>query len=376
MKLQILQKKLKEGLGVVGKISSKSLTLPILNNILISTEKSFLNLASTDLEIGINWWSLVKTEKEGKITIPSHTISEFIGLLPDKKINLNSENNTLDIECDNYKTQIKGLPVDDFPIIPKISDGDFTYFPNKSFCQSLGQVADIAVPSATRPEISGIYFLFQKNLITMAATDSFRLAEKKVPIKNGPSFKKSYALILPQKSAKEIINIFSGIDGESKVYFSTNQIMFELPMQETEHPQIQLISRLIEGEYPNYQEIIPQKYSTQLILDKNEIVNLIKSASIFSGKAGEVKIKTDAKKKAVKVLSESQEVGAFESFIPAKIKGEDVEIVFNHRFLSDGFANIKSAEIILELNGDSGPGVLRPVGDQTYIYVVMPIKAG
>ena len=264
MKLLILQEKLKQGLNIIERISSKSLTLPILNNILISTEKSFLNLAATDLEIGINWWVLTKTEKEGKITIPSRLFSNFISLLPNKKISLELKDNNLFIECENYKTKIKGLSAEEFPIIPKITDGDVISIEASSFCKSLNQIADIAVPSTARPEISGIYFLFQKNLIIMAATDSFRLGEKKIFLKNNSSLGKEYSLILPQKTAKELVNIFNEKQGELKMYFSPNQVMFEYPMEETDHAQVQVISRLIEGEYPNYQEIIPKKYTTQL----------------------------------------------------------------------------------------------------------------
>lgn len=375
MKLLILQEKLKEGLNIIERVASKSLTLPILNNALIAAEKNFLNLVATDLEIGINWWALAKVEKEGKITIPSRLFSSLVDLLPNEKINLRAENNNLVIECKNYKTQVRGVAADEFPIIPKIAEGEFIFVNNSSFCQSLGQVVDIAVLSTIRPEISGIYFLFQKNLITIAATDSFRLGEKKIFLKSNSLLKKDYTLILPQKAAKEIINIFGGREGELKIYFSSNQIMFESPMPETGHPQVQLVSRLIEGEYPNYQEIIPREYKTQLTLDKDEFLNQIKSASLFSGKANEIKIKTASKKKEIEIFSQSEDIGNYQSLIPGKIKGEDVEISFNYRFLLDGILNVKSSEIILELNGDSGPGVLKPVGDQSYIYVVMPIKA-
>jgi len=374
MKLLILQEKLKEGLNVVERVSLKSLTLPILNNILISTEKNFFNLSATDLETGINWWTLTKIEKEGKITIPSYLFSNFISLLPNKKINLEVKNNTLFIECENYKTQIKGLSADEFPIIPKISKEESISIESFPLCQSLNQITDIVLPSTTRPEISGVYFSFQKNLITIAATDSFRLGEKKIFLKDNSSLKKEYSLILPQKTAKEIVNVFGEKKGELKMYFSPNQIMFEYLMSETPHPQIQLVSRLIEGEYPNYQEIIPKKHTTQLRLDRNEFLNQIKTASLFSGKINEVKIKVEPKEKKIEIFSQSPEIGEYQSSVPGKIKGEPVKISFNHRFLLDGLLNIKSSEILFELSGDSGPGVLKPVGDETYIYVVMPIK--
>jgi len=375
MKLLILQEKLKKGLGIVERVSSKSLTLPILNNILMSTEKNFLNLAATDLEMGINLWALTQIEKEGKITVPSRLFSNFINLLPNKKISLEVKNDSLFIECENYKTQIKGLSAEEFPIIPKITNGDTVSVEVSSFCKSLSQIADIAVPSSVRPEISGIYFLFQKNLITIAATDSFRLGEKKIFLKNNSPLEKEYSLILPQKTAKEIVNIFNEKQGELKMYFSPNQVMFEYPMEETDHAEVQIISRLIEGEYPNYQEIIPKKYTTQLTLDKDEFLNQIKTASLFSGKINEVKIKADPKTNKIEAFSQSSEIGEYESSVSGKIEGEPVEISFNHRFLLDGLLSIKTPEIIFELNKETGPGVLKAAGDDTYIYVVMPIKA-
>lgn len=376
MKLLILQEKLKQGLNIVEKISSKSLSLPILNNILISAEKNYLNLAATDLEIGINWWTLTKIEKEGKITVPARLFSGFVNLLPNKTINIELKNNDLSVECENYQTKIKGISAEEFPIIPKIDQGEFISLDSFLFCQSLNQVADIAVPSTTRPEISGIYLYFEKNIITIVSTDSFRLGEKKIFLKNSSSLKKDYSLIIPQRTIKEIINIFGENlqgKGEIKVYFSPNQVMFEVSMEDTIKPKIQLISRLIEGEYPNYKEIIPPKYSTQLTLKRDEFVNQIKTASLFSGKINEVKIKADSKK--IEIFSQSSEIGQHQSSVLGKVQGEPVEISFNHKFLLDGLMNIKSSEITFDFNGDSGPAVIKPIGDNTYLYVVMPIKS-
>ena len=375
MKLSILQERLKKGLGIVERISSKSLSLPILNNILISSEKNFLNLTATDLEIGINWWSLAKIEKEGKITIPARVFSSFVNLLPNQKIDIELENDSLLVKYGKYNTQIKGLSAEEFPIVPKVEEGECSTVDVFTFCQSLNQVADIPVLSTTRPEISGVYFIFQKNQITMVATDSFRLGEKKISLKNDSNLSKDYVLILPQRAAKEISNVFNERKGDLKIYFSSNQIMFEVPMEETDHPEIQLVSRLIEGEYPNYSEIIPSKHATRLILERNELINQIKTSSLFSGKTNEIKIKADPKTNEIEISSQSSEVGQHKSLITGKIEGEPVEVAFNHRFVLDGLLNIKSSEVILELNNDSGPGVLKPVGDETFLYVIMPIKA-
>jgi DNA polymerase-3 subunit beta len=377
MKLIILQEKLKEGIGIVERVSTKSLSLPILNNILVKTEKNFLNLASTDLETGIKWWALAKIEKEGTITIPTRIFSSFINFLPNKQVTLESKNSTFNIECENYQTTLKGLSSEDFPIIPQIGGEESVSVNSRSFCQSLNQVADIAIPSTAKPEISGILFVFQKDFIKIAATDSFRLGEKTFyyNLKKPNALSKEYSLILPQKAAKEIINIFGEREGELRICFSPNQVLFELPMAETSHPQIQLVSRLIEGEYPNYKEIIPKKYETQAIFQRNELLNQIKSASLFSGKINEVKLKIDPKKERVELFSQSPELGEYRSYLSGKIKGKEFEVSFNHRFLIEGLLNIKSSEVVFELTGSEGPGVLKPAGDSSYLYVVMPIKA-
>ena len=374
MKLIILQNKLKQGLSVIERASSKSFILPILRNLLLNAEKNFLELSATDLEIGIKWWILAKIEKEGKITIPISILSTFINLLPEKPINLAANNQILSVECENYKTKIKGQSSEDFPIIPEISEGISFSLNSLSFCQGLGQIVDIVFPSTVRPEISGIHFLIQKDLIKMAATDSFRLGEKTLFLEKPLPIEKEISLILPQKTAKEIINIFGEKEGELKILVSPNQILFESLMAETSHPQIHLSSKLIEGEYPNYQEIIPKKYETQVVLEKQEFLNQIKAASLFSGKVNEVKFKIDPKKEIVEISSQNPETGEYHSLLPGKIKGQGEEISFNYRFLNNGLLNIKSSEVIFELNGEVGPGVLKPVGDVSYIYVVMPIK--
>ncbi len=375
MKLTILQNKLKQGLSVIERASSKSFILPILKNLLLKTEKNFLELSATDLEIGIKWWILAKIEKEGKITVPISILSTFINLLPEKPINLTITDQILSVECENYKTKIKGQSSEDFPIIPGISEGVSFSLNCPSFCQGLSQIVDIVLPSTVKPEISGIHFLIQKDLIKMAATDSFRLGEKTLFLEKPLPIEKEVSLILPQKIAKEIINIFGEKEGELKVVCSPNQILFESLMPETNHPQIHLSSKLIEGEYPNYQEIIPKKYETQVILEKQEFLNQVKAASLFSGKVNEVKFKVIPKKGMVEISSQNPETGEYHSLILGEIKGKEEEISFNYRFLNSGLLNIKSSEVIFELNGEVGPGVLKPIGDESYIYVVMPIKA-
>jgi len=377
MKIIILKDNLNNGLNIIGRIAGKNLTLPILNNILIETEGSFINLSSTDLELGIKYWLLAKIEKEGKITIPSKILTSFVGLLPNKKLTLEVKNQTLFIDCDDQSTQIKGLDAQDYPIIPTINNNDFINLDITSFCEGLSQVADFAVINQARPELSGVYLNLQKDRVQLTTTDSVRLAEKTIFLKEKTD--KNLSFILPQKTAREIINIFNEQKGQFRLYSSPNQVLFEYPMAETPHPQIQVVSRLIEGEYPDYQGIVPKKYEAQIILAKNDFLNQIKTASIFSGKNNEIQVRINSKKEGIEILSQSSELGENKSFLPAKIvygqeKIQEMAVNFNYRFLIDGLSNIKSPKVIFELNGEDGPAVLKPAEDTTYIYVVMPIK--
>ena len=372
MKITILKEKLKEGINIVERISQKTLTLPILQNTLFQAEKNFLRLTTTNLESGTTWWNLVKLEKEGQICIPTRFFSGLINSLPNKPINLEVKDLVLSLECENYKTKIKGFNPEEFPIIPQIQEGEVLSVNCFSFCQALNQVLDIPSSSLARPEISGIFLSFQSDLIKIVATDSFRLAERKIFLKTNLS--KEYSLILPQTTGREIVSIFGDKEGELKIYFSPNQIWLEYMMVEISHPQLQFTSRLIEGEYPNYQEIIPKKFETHLTLSKEEFLNQIKTASLFSGKISEVKLKIDPKKGVVEILSQSPDLGEYNSFLKGKIEGREVSISFNHRFLIDGISEIKTKELIFEITNEEGPSVLKPTDLEDYLYIIMPIK--
>jgi len=372
MKITILKEKLKEGINIVERISQKTFALPILQNTLFHVEKNFLKLTTTNLESGTTWWNLVKVEKEGQICIPTRFFSGLINSLPNKPINLEVSDLVLSLECENYKTKIKGFNPEDFPIIPPIKEGEVLSIDCFGFCQALSQVLDIPSPSLARPEISGIFLSFQSDLVKIVATDSFRLAERKIFLKTNLS--KEYSLILPQGAAREIVSIFGDKEGELKIYFSPNQIWLEYMMGEVSHPQLQFTSRLIEGEYPDYQEIIPKKFETHLTLPKEEFLNQIKTASLFSGKISEVKLKIDPKIGVAEILSQSPDLGEYNSFLKGKIEGKEALISFNHRFLIDGISEIKTKELIFEITNEEGPAVLKPTDREDYLYIIMPIK--
>jgi DNA polymerase III subunit beta len=375
MKISILKENFLKGLSIVSKATSKSFTLPVLNNVLLSTEKNFLKISGTDLELSIEYWALAKIEKEGAIMIPAKFLISLISFIAEEKINLEVKNNTLFLEGKNYKNQVKGLGPEDFPIIPEIKSELSLEINSQDLTQGLTQIVEMASSSQTRPEISGIYLCLGEDSIEMAATDSFRLAEKKITIPKSASFSDKISLIVLQKTIKEVINIFGETSEPIKIFFSPNQIMFESKMKEVSHPEVHVTSRLIEGEYPNYKEIIPKDFKTNLVLSRQEFLNQIKAASLFSGKVNEVKIKVSPEQEIVEIFAQNPDLGQSKSQMKGKIKGEKTEISFNYRFLIDGLNNIKSKEIVFELNGEEGPGVLRPIDDKKFIYVVMPIKS-
>jgi DNA polymerase III subunit beta len=374
MKIKINQKKLKEGINIIERISIKSSSLPILKNILIKAEKNYAVLMATDLEVGIKWWVLADVEKEGEVVIPSGVLSGFVGFLPEKQTTLSSSQNNLSVDCDNFKTQIKGLKPEEFPIIPEVLEKKSFTVESEVLCKGLAQIVDIPSFSTNRPEISGIFFSVSLNKMKMVATDSYRLGEKTINLEK--PVKEDFSFVLPQKAAKEIVNIFSEKEGLIKVVSGANQVLFEKQMEgKINHPEIQLTSRIIDGEYPNYEEIIPTKSETKVVVNRNEFLNQIKASSVFGGRINEIKIKVNPEKKRIELFSESIETGEFNSFVSAQIKGKKEEISFNHRFLMEGILNIKSNEISFETSGSSSPGVLKPTNSSDFLYIVMPIKA-
>jgi len=373
MQIICLQEKLKQALNITERIIGKNLTLPILNNLLLSTENNKLKISSTNLEIGINCWLIGKIQKKGSITVPAKLISDLVNNLPNKKIELKVKNQQLELKCEKFKAILKGLAAEDFPIIPKIKDKPIIKIKGHILKNSFSQVVEMVSFSESRPEISGVYMNFDKNTIKLAATDSFRLAEKNIEVKNSQQLK-GQSIIIPQRTIQELIRILGEKElstnkqgQEAEVILSGNQVLFNLE-------EAQIISRLIEGQYPDYQQIIPDSFQTEVIIGREELINNIKIASLFSGKINNIKLAINSKKSLIEITAKDVDIGENKSQIETKIKGKDIEIIFNYRYLLDGLNNILSDKIILGLNTNANPIVIRPVGDDSYTYLVMPIK--
>ncbi len=370
MKIICLQENLKNGLNAAERIIGKSLTLPILNNLLLKAEKGRLRISSTNLEIGINYWISGKIEKDGEITVPAKVLSSIVNNLPNKKIELEAKDNTLNLKCENYKAKIKGQDAKDFPIIPKIQSQTTCSVGQEALRAGLSQVAGMAALSESRPEISGILFDFSKNVLKLVATDSFRLGEKTIFTEN--SFQA--AVIVPQRTALELIRILSEkMELEEKkatvnLVLSPSQVMFDLG-------HVQLISRLIDGQYPPYQQIIPTNFQASAIVEREEVLKTVKIASLFSSKINDIQLIVSPAKKIIEIFAQSADVGENRSQLKAESEGKQLEVVFNWRYILDGLNNINSNKILFKLNNETSPTVIKPVGDESYLYVVMPIKS-
>ena len=374
MKISSLQENLKSGLLSVSHIAGKNINLPILNNILLKAEDGNIKLVSTDLEMGIITIIRGKIEKEGSFTVDAKIISDYVSLLPNKKIDLEKKENRLVVKCDNYKTTVNGQGADEYPLIPQIDKKIYYKADIEEFKQSLAQVIFAVSNSETRIELSGVLFDFTDKALVMAATDSYRLAEKKLKITTNS--KENHKIIVPAKTLQELARILSGYraggetaDGaEIKFYVSDNQILFTVF-------NIELISRLIEGQYPDYKQIIPLKSETKVFINRPELVRAVKASSLFS-KSGinDVNLDLPADKNKLVVSSASSQAGENTVELEATVSGKDNGMVINHRYLLDGLNNIDGENIKIDIVNSATPCVLRPEKDEDYLYIIMPIK--
>ena len=373
MKFEILKENFKKALAVCERITRKTIALPVLQNVLIKTNGNFLELTTTNLELSIQWKILVKISKQGALLLPATFLSNILSLTNSEKIQAQEENKNLVLVCDNQEMQIQGQNPEEFPIIPKM-EKEFVWQVNGiKLMEGLSQVVEQAAFSSIRPELSGVLFSFQKNKLKIVATDSFRLSEKTIFLeKNG---EKDFSFICPQQTCRELLAILSQEKGGIEISANINQVCFETAESQVEQMKFFIQSRLIAGEYPRYQDIIPKQYIAKIQAPKEDLVGQIKKAGLFAGKSLDVRLSVFLKEGRVRFFSQSADIGKNESFMPCKIEGADQESVFNYKFLLDGLNNIKSSEVSFEMNGSDGPACLKPIGDDSYFYILMPIKS-
>ncbi len=366
MKIICTQENLSRGLQMVSHIASKNISLPILNNVLLTAEKGMLKLATTNLEIGIVSQVRGKIEAEGSYTVQAKTFSDFINLLPKQNITMEVSGQDFKISCSKSKTIMKGAPASEFPIIPDVEAAEKFEIKAKTLKDALSSVVFTVALDETRPEISGVYMDFNNEQLTLAATDSYRLAEKVVKLEK-PAVK-NQQIIVPLRTIQELIRVLNEANEVAVISCNENQVLFSLG-------ETRLTSRLIEGQYPDYKQIIPSEHRTRVIVNTSEFINTIKQASLFCKQGGnDITLKFDKKTGEIIVFATNAQIGESEVRQTADIVGEENNIVLNYRFLLDGLQNISSEQCVLEMTSNVNPGLLRPEKNGNYIYIIMPIK--
>ncbi len=366
MKFSCTQENLNKGLQTVVHLAGKNLTLPILNNILIETEEGLINLSATNLEIGIKISVRGKVLEPGKITIPAKTISDYVSLLPKEKIDISLEKDILFLECLNNKTKIKGVSAEDFPLIPVLKQ-NYGYVLNKEDLKiAINKTLISCSVDDTRPEISGVLFAATDDTLKLVATDSFRLAEKKIKIKN--KIDSENKIVVPLKTLNELLRIIDNSEtSEIKVFLEENQIMFK-------QEEILLISRLIDGQFPDYEPIIPTTYKTKIEINKEEIIKAVKLAGLFV-KSGINDVNLSFLKNNQTIISSiNNQIGENKTILESKNEGEENEIVFNYRFFLEGINSFQGNKIELEMTTSANPALIKSKEEKEHIYLIMPIR--
>src|SRR3989339_1104195 len=359
-------------LDLVSGVASKQANLPILLNIYIKAEESGVRLSATNLEVAIRANLRAKVERTGIFTIPAKTLTDFVHLLPEEQVELELEGNELKINCGTSSTKIKGMPADEYPVVPEVEENHAYAIKVDDLKKGLSQVVMAVAKNEIRPELAGVYLGFFTDRfpgLILAATDSYRLAEKKLEVAQG---KDEVRCILPARAVYEMIRLLglgNGKQGESqaRLWVSDNQLALR-------YDDFEMTSRLIDGKYPEYSQIIPDKFKTTAILSLEEVVKKIKAASLFTTTGvNAVSFDINAGQGTLNISSTNTQTGEHASEIDADITGEENSILLNHRYVLDGLQQI-SGEIEFGVNSSDAPCILKEKGKKDYLYIVMPIR--
>jgi len=373
MKLSCLQENLNRGLGVVGRAVATRTTLPITNNVLLATDQSRLKLVATNLEMAISCWIGAKVEEEGAITVPARLLTEFISSLPNDKvdINLSPRTKTLGLKCARFEARISGVDAKDFPPIPTVEEGIVTKVEVEAFRQGISQIAFAAASEESRPVLTGVDAQLDGDLLTLAAADGFRLAVYKLPL-TAPVSQKT-EVIIPARALAELNRLMTDEEEAVEILVNPNksQVLFRLK-------NIELVSQLVQGTFPQYTQLIPQSCNTKIIVDVAEFLRATKTASIFARDgSGIVRLVVtpggELTPGKVTISARSEEMGDDVGEIDAIVEGGEAKVAFNGKYLTDVLGVLRETQVALETTNPSSPGVIRPVGVDNYIHVVMPM---
>ncbi len=374
MKVSCLQENLAKGLNIVSRaVAARTATLPVLTHVLLATDGGRLKIAATNLELGINCWIGAKVEDEGTITVPARPFTELVSLLPPDRVDLelNIRTQTLRVQCGHTENNIKGIDAQEFPIIPTFEPSNAAFVDADLLRTMIGKVVFAAATDESRPMLTGVLTKFDNDRIVMVAADGFRLSVCSGILKEPVAEPRT--ILVPAKAVAEVARVVG--EQEEPVAISVTpsrgQVLFHLQ-------NVDLVAQLIDQRFPDYEPIIPKKTETRTVVNTAEMLKACRQASIFAREASDtmrlhITPSADGEPGRMTISARADETGDNESQLEALATGPEVEIAFNVKFLIDVLSVIDAPQTALETTAPKAPGVIKPVGDDNFLHVVMPM---
>ncbi|MFH2063351.1 MAG: DNA polymerase III subunit beta [bacterium] len=380
MKFSCVQENLRQGLSIVSHIANRSVNLPILENVLIKAEEGGLKLMTTNLEMAISCVIRGKVDEKGEFTVPSRLLSDYVSLLPKERVDAEQTGSHLSVSCSTFQTKLNGISSSEFPLVPTVESEQRFSVKVNALRKAIGQVIFAVAANESRPEISGVLFKFLPTeggqQLVLAATDSYRLAERCVGVEraDGAKIEEGLSVIVPSRAVAELVRILGvfkdAVDNPEKmeIIVADNQIMFR-------YNQVELVSRTIEGKYPDYRQLIPERFETEASIPKEDLIRAVKATSLFS-KSGlnDIGMRFTAGS-TVNVSANNPQTGEHSAEVGGEVSGKENSITVNFRYLLDGLNNIEAEKVRIQMIDGMSPCLLRQEGeDGSYLYIVMPIR--
>ena len=376
MKVTVLQESLAHGLSIVSRAVSPRSTLPVLSNVLIATDEGRLRLSATNLELGITCWICAKIEEEGSTTVPARTFVDLVSTLPQEQVSLSlaTATQTLNVRCGASNTDIKCIDAQEFPPLPVPEMEGAIVLNVADFKDMISQVVFAASVDEARPVLMGVLVTVEKDTITMAAADGFRLSVRKGTLSQSAA--QPVTAIIPARALGELARVAA--DGNETISMvmpkGRGQVVFRMK-------EVELVSQLIDGTFPDYQQIIPRSYKSRTILSTPALLKACKQAEIFAREGSnvarlDIKSAGDLEPGSVEISAQSEETGSNETVVAATIDGVGLLIAFNVKYMREVLEVIKSPNVALETSASNAPGCIRPVGDDNFLHVIMPMHLG
>jgi DNA polymerase-3 subunit beta len=373
VKVTCVQENLSKGLQVVGRAVAQRSPLPITSNILLETEGDRLKLAATNLEIAITTWvATTSIEKPGKVTLPARLLTEFINALPNESVTMSvKSNHSCHIDAGRFEADIRGMDAEDFPRIPSADEQPTAHIDSALLKEMIEQVAFAAAADDTRPVLTGVQCIFSDRDLTLAAADSFRLAIRTGQLREDASG--DFSIIIPARTLAELGKILPDEPEDVAITVTPNrsQVVFQTN-------DLHVVSRLIEGAFPNVKQLVPTKFQTQVQVNTGEFLKATRVASFFSRDNSNMILldftpSADGENPVMVVTGSAAEVGENHAELDASVEGEQLHVAFNSRYISDALGAISSQQVGLELTGPTSAAVIKPVDSNQYTHIVMPI---